>query len=384
MTPRVLIIGVDPKVVDPSDPAIPPGTTPKSIAEGIAQTLADMHRRGWQAEHCAIMPDDSAEATMTDCLAKQDWDCVVIGGGVRLPPQRLELFERVVNAIRHGAPTASIAFNHTPTDSADAAERWLRGGGGGRMTPSTVPLLSGTVTPLVERVGDGPAVLLLHGGAGPAMMQQLLALLKDHHVVLPTHPGFDGTERPGWLASISDLALCYLALLDALELEGVTVVGNSAGGWIGSEMATRRPRAIARLLLLNAVGIKPTETTGPILNPLEIPAQRLAELAFADPTKLGSPDPEAAQRVRANQRVLNVYAGNHFMHDPSLGGRLAEIAIPTSVLWGDCDRIVLPAYGEAFARAIPNASFGLIANAGHMPQMEQPQAIAEVIRAAAW
>ena len=252
------------------------------------------------------------------------------------------------------------------------------------MTSSLVSLLSGTVTPLVERVGEGPTVLLLHGGAGPATMRQLLSLLDDHHVVLPTHPGFDGTERPGWLASISDLALCYLALLDALELRGVTVVGNSAGGWIAAEMAARRPRAIVRLLLLNAVGISPTETTGPIVNPMEIPAQRLAELAFADPRKLGSPDPEAAQRMRANQRVLNVYAGDPFMHDPSLPGRLGEIAITTSVLWGESDRIVLPAYGEAFARAIPNASFGLIADAGHLPQVEQPQAIADVVSAIEW
>ena len=250
------------------------------------------------------------------------------------------------------------------------------------MTPFPVPLLSGAVAPLVERVGKGRAVLLLHGGAGPATMRQLLSLLDDHHVVLPTHPGFDGTERPVWLASISDLALCYLALLDTLELGGVTVVGNSVGGWIAVEMAARRPRAIARLLLLNAVGISPTETTGPIINPMEISAQRLAELAFADPTKVGSPDFEAAQRVSANQRVLNIYAGDPFMHDPSLGERLGEIAITTSVLWGVCDRIVLPAYGEAFARAIPNASFGLIADAGHLPQVEQPQVVADNIRAA--
>ena len=128
MPSKVLIIGVDPKVVDPFDPAIPPGTTPRSIAEGIAHTLADMHRRGWEAEHCTIMPDDSAEATIAVCLAKKDWDCVVIGAGVRLPPQQLELFERVVNAVRREAPTATIAFNQTPIDSADAAERWLRAG----------------------------------------------------------------------------------------------------------------------------------------------------------------------------------------------------------------------------------------------------------------
>ncbi len=125
MTNKVLVIGVDPKTVDPSDPAVPPGTTPESIAEGIAQMLADMHGRGWEAEHCTIMPDDSAEATISACLAKREWDCVVIGGGVRLPPKQLELFERVINAVRRGAPTAPIAFNRGPVDSADAAKRWL-------------------------------------------------------------------------------------------------------------------------------------------------------------------------------------------------------------------------------------------------------------------
>ncbi len=131
MPPKVLIIGVDPKVVDPTDPSVPQGTTPETIATGINQTLADMHGRGWEAEHCTIMPDDSAEATISACLAKHEWDCVVIGGGVRLPPQRLELFERVVNAVRRSAPKTPIAFNRTPLDSAEAAVRWLQAENGG-------------------------------------------------------------------------------------------------------------------------------------------------------------------------------------------------------------------------------------------------------------
>jgi hypothetical protein len=53
------------------------------------------------------------------------WDCVVIGAGVRLPPQGLGLFEAVVNAVHRGAPASTIAFNTVPEDSADAAARWL-------------------------------------------------------------------------------------------------------------------------------------------------------------------------------------------------------------------------------------------------------------------
>ena len=123
----VLLIGVAPKFVDPNDPAVPAGTTPDSIAQGIEDSLADMHGRGWTAKHCAIAPDETAEAAIAGCLAERTWDVVVIGGGVRLPPQNLELFERVINAVRSGAPDAAIAFNTSPENTGDAAVRWLRG-----------------------------------------------------------------------------------------------------------------------------------------------------------------------------------------------------------------------------------------------------------------
>lgn len=58
-------------------------------------------------------------------LASANYDCVVIGAGVRLPPQRLADFEAVVNAVHKAAPAAPIAFSTRPDDSADAAARWL-------------------------------------------------------------------------------------------------------------------------------------------------------------------------------------------------------------------------------------------------------------------
>ena len=119
------MIGVDPSVVDPDDPAVPVGTTPETIARGIDEALGDMSARGWEAAHCAILPDDTAEATIAECLARAPWKVVVIGGGVREPPQYLTLLERVIAAVRKGAPDAAIAFNTTPTDSSEAALRWL-------------------------------------------------------------------------------------------------------------------------------------------------------------------------------------------------------------------------------------------------------------------
>lgn len=112
--------------VDVSDPALPPGLTEEKIAAGIAATLKDMRDRGWEAAFCAIRPDDSLEETISSCL-KTRFDVVVIGGGIRILPNNLELFERVINATHRGASDADIAFKTRPKNSAHAAERWLSG-----------------------------------------------------------------------------------------------------------------------------------------------------------------------------------------------------------------------------------------------------------------
>src|SRR3954471_18305501 len=82
--------------------------------------------------------------------------------------------------------------------------------------------------------------LLLHGGGGVHTMAGFADLLAERthsRVLLPTHPGFGGTARPDSLRSVTDLARAYVALLDRLGLAGVTVVGNSFGGWLAAEIA---------------------------------------------------------------------------------------------------------------------------------------------------
>ena len=125
---RVLLVGYDPETVDFSNPALPPGMTVEKIRAGIAATLEQMTDRGWEADVCLIRPDETAGQTVERHLASASCDCVVIGAGVRLPPQGLALFEAVVNAIHRAAPAATIAFNTRPEDSADAAARWLPAG----------------------------------------------------------------------------------------------------------------------------------------------------------------------------------------------------------------------------------------------------------------
>jgi hypothetical protein len=123
---QVLFIGQQPETVDFTDPALPPGFNAEMIHAGITAGMQQMAERGWQADLCLIRPDESAAAAVESQLAAKLYDCVVIGGGIRLPPKSLLLFERLINAVHKAAPHASIAFNTRPQDTGDAAARWLK------------------------------------------------------------------------------------------------------------------------------------------------------------------------------------------------------------------------------------------------------------------
>lgn len=122
---RVLLVGYDPDTVDYSNPALPSGMTAEKIRAGIALALKQMTDKGWHGDLCFIHPDETAGQTVERHLASANYDCVVIGAGVRLPPQGLAIFEAVVNAVHRGAPGSAIAFNTRPEDTADAAARSL-------------------------------------------------------------------------------------------------------------------------------------------------------------------------------------------------------------------------------------------------------------------
>jgi hypothetical protein len=123
---RILFVGQKPETVDFSDPALPPGFDAAKINAGIAVGVAKIVERGWQGDTCMITPDAAGYAMLEKALTGADYDCVVIGGGLRIPPKSLELFEAVVNIVHKAAPEAAIAFNTTPQDTADAAARQLK------------------------------------------------------------------------------------------------------------------------------------------------------------------------------------------------------------------------------------------------------------------
>jgi hypothetical protein len=123
---RVLFVGQDPNTVDFTDPSLPPGMSAEKIQAGIDLAATKIAEHGWTGDLCMIAPDDSGMAMLEKQLASATYDCVVIGGGMRLPPKGLLMFEKVVNAIHKAAPEAAIAFNTKPEDTADAAARWIK------------------------------------------------------------------------------------------------------------------------------------------------------------------------------------------------------------------------------------------------------------------
>lgn len=230
----------------------------------------------------------------------------------------------------------------------------------------------------ISESGSGRNVLVLHGGGGPATMGGLAAHLAEKtHVITPTHPGWDGTPRPASIDTVAALAAEYVRYLDEHALEDVLLVGSSMGGWLGVEIALQdKARRVSGLVIINGLGV---EIAGhPITNVSNFTPPELAKVAFHDPSKFGAGappmTPERLAIMKANQATLAVFAGATYSFDPTLLGRLKGLFVPTLVLWGASDRVVSQDYGRAFAGAIPDARFELVAEAGHLPWIEQPAA----------
>ena len=235
-----------------------------------------------------------------------------------------------------------------------------------------------------DDIGHGRPVLVLHGGGGPLTVARFVeAMAADARVIAPVHPGFAGTPRPDAFASIEQLADTYAALLERLDLTDVLVVGFSIGGWIANALALRAGPRVRGLVLVNGAGI--VVDGQPCADVFSLTPPQLSALSYHDPARFGL-DPASLSEVQragmaANMRTLAVYGRERDMGDPALRARLADIRVPVLVVWGESDRVVTPAYGRAVADAFADARFELLAQCGHMPQIEQPQRLLDLVRA---
>jgi pimeloyl-ACP methyl ester carboxylesterase len=106
--------------------------------------------------------------------------------------------------------------------------------------------------------GQGDPLVVLHGAGGNRGWRRWMAAVAERYTVYaPTHPGFGRSAAADWMESIDDLARFYLWFLDVMGLSKVHLLGHSIGGWTAAELATMRPGAIDRLVLVSPTGLKP-------------------------------------------------------------------------------------------------------------------------------
>jgi len=230
----------------------------------------------------------------------------------------------------------------------------------------------------VERRGTGRPLLLL---ASEEQLEReapfLDALAQQFEVIIPSPPGFGVSERPDWIANADDISYILLDLLDALDLTDVTVVGCSFGGWVAAEMAVKNTSRIARLVLVDAYGIK---VRGPfdrdIMDIWTSHPAAVSAATWADAEKgkrdFSSMNDDQLTIVARNIESFARFCWDPYMHNPKLRERLHRIDVPTLLIWGEKDGIVDTAYGQAYANLIPDATFATIAGAGHYPHLEAP------------
>ena len=233
------------------------------------------------------------------------------------------------------------------------------------------------------RAGSGPPLLFLHGaGGGGRWLTFQERLAERFDVLAPSHPGHGGSPAAEWIEHISDLAFHYLDLLDTLGLERVHLAGASFGGWIAAELATMASPRLQSLVLIDPVGIKVEGWIYPFLFGMELP--QLVETVFHNPMAalaLAPPDMSIdtlALLYRQNTALARV-AWNPYLYNPLLRRRLARIGTPTLLVWGAHDRLAPLVCAEAWRKEIPNATLRVFDDSGHVPHLEEPDAVAAAV-----
>jgi pimeloyl-ACP methyl ester carboxylesterase len=244
--------------------------------------------------------------------------------------------------------------------------------------------LAGTRLHYIER-GSGRPLLFLHAGEGLMPERPWLdRLARGFCVIAPWHPGYGESPLIEGGGSIEDLAYLYLDFAAALGLDGTVLVGVCLGGWVAAEIMVRSTACFSHLVLVDPLGVKfGGRDERDIADIHALPDAEYLRRAWADPrqgavdyTQL--PDSELARIVRGREAFVR-YGWKPYMHNPRLRRWLHRIDRPTLILWGASDGIVMPAIGERWQAAIPQARLEVIDGAGHFPHWEQPEIFADRI-----
>jgi pimeloyl-ACP methyl ester carboxylesterase len=259
------------------------------------------------------------------------------------------------------------------------------------MADTTLMLdVHGTATE-VRRAGDGAPLLYLHGGGGDSEWLPLFDRLAQHFTVYhPSHPGFGKSGGLEKIDGMEDMVFHYLDVIEVLGLGRMPlqIAGSSFGGWVAAELAHRYAPLVRRLVLIDAAGLWLDEA--PMAEMFGTEPQELAKLLFHNqqhPLALAMssitdfstlPEEMLLAQLKAMETLAKV-AWNPYFHNPKLERRLDRITAKTLVVWGREDRLIPLAHGERYAARIPNAQLEIIDACGHLPAIEQPDRLYEIM-----
>ncbi|HEV3349563.1 MAG TPA: alpha/beta fold hydrolase [Methylomirabilota bacterium] len=236
--------------------------------------------------------------------------------------------------------------------------------------------------------GSGMPVVFLHGAGGLLADNPFLdRLAARYHVFAPELPGYGESTGEELLEDMLDFTLHGWDVVAALGLARPHLVGHSMGGMIAAEMAAVAPHDLDRLVLVAAAGLWIEEHPIPDIFAL-LPGQ-LVELLFQDPDKgqalltggVDFSDMEAFKAFYLGQQRRLAMAGKILFPIPNrrVSKRLYRVTAKTLVLWGEADRLIVPAYAERWARLITGATVQTMPDAGHMLPYEQPETFVDAL-----
>ena len=172
--------------------------------------------------------------------------------------------------------------------------------------------------------GSGPPLVFFHGAGGSNGWQPYHEdLSAEYTVYVPSQPGFNGTEAPNWIKTISDVAHFNHMFVDALGLQDIVLMGSSMGGWVSAEMAAMDDHNIDALVLVDAAGIKPRE--GEIAEIFMVSADTRLKQRFYDPGQVENYEnyarelsPEDQLVSHSNAITASQLCWKPYLYNPSL------------------------------------------------------------------
>lgn len=229
----------------------------------------------------------------------------------------------------------------------------------------------------------GEAIIFLHGYVDSwfAFSRVLALLSPEYHALAPDQRGHGNSDKPECCYTADNFAADIDAFMEAVGVEEATLVGDSSGGMIAQRVALSHPHRVSRLVLIGS----PTT----LLNKEAVIEKGQEILALKDPVPpefvsefhlnvIHHPVPEEFLSA-ALEESLKVPA--HVWRDYYEGvvltlddtPRLAEISVPTLILWGERDGILPREEQEWRAAAIPSATLRVYPETGHTVAWERPE-----------